>query len=406
MFKKKCKKCGVEFSTYYDRQKYCSYDCAYKDRILENKICPICWSKFHPIRQKQVCCSKGCAAKRRAVLPDLKCLFCWKLFHSQYKWQRFCSISCGKKYQRKNMPAELQDEQLWRMIAWNKSMTSQINIDYAEYLKWLWYPVDKLDFKLGWKYFDIKIWNTLIEINPFAYHNTTWHPYNKQISKTKHKDKMQLAVDNWYRCITIRDWDDKTKIPYLIDEKKKKIWARECEIKELKYEEYNSFINDNHLQWNTTKNKKDVCVWLYYNSLLVECMLFGKPRYNKKYEREILRLCSHKDYIVVWGANKIFKHFLQMTWANSCISYCDLSKFSWWVYSELWFKLKKENPPAKHWYNWRTGQHITDNLLRERWFDQLFWTNYWKWTDNEALMLDNWFVEIYDCWQLTFIFNK
>ena len=204
----------------------------------------------------------------------------------------------------------------------------------------------------------------------------------------------------------VRDWDDKNKIPYLLDDNKEVIYARKCEVKQIEYNDCHQFFEDYHLQWDTLKNKDNVYIWLYYDDELVECMSFWKPRYNKKYEWEILRLCSHKDYRVVGWADRIFKHFLSLINTNSVISYCDMSKFDWKVYEQLWFKLLKWNAPSKHWYNPKTTQHVTDNLLRQRWFDQLFWTSYGKWTSNNELMKQAWFVEIYDCWQATFIRNK
>jgi hypothetical protein len=138
-------------------------------------------------------------------------------------------------------------------------------------------------------------------------------------------------------------------------------------------------------------------------------MSFWKPRWNKKCEWEILRLCSHKDYRIVWWANRIFSHFLESTQANSVVSYCDMSKFDWKVYEQLWFKLLKWNSPTRHRYNDKEAEdkkHITDNLLRQHWYDQLFWEQHGKWTSNEELMLQRGYVEIYDCGQATFVRNK
>ena len=53
----------------------------------------------------------------------------------------------------------------------------------------------------------------------------------------------------------------------------------------------------------------------------------------------------------------------------------------------------------------RTKVHITDNLLRQRSYDQLFKTNYDKGTSNKELMLKNGFVEIYDCGQSTYRYD-
>lgn len=291
----------------------------------------------------------------------------------------------------------------------NASTTiSKINKEYANILEKKWFNVE-MEFSIWRHSYDLKVWNVLIEINPFPYHNVTWSPVREPIKKDYHYNKLKLARDNWYRCIMVRDWDNFDKIKYLIDDNKKIIYARNCDVFIISQEDANVLFDNYHLQWATQKNKNNIYIWLYYNNELVECMSFGKPRYNKNYEWEILRLCSHKDYKVVWWANKIFKHFLEKTNANSVISYCDMSKFDWKVYEQLWFKLKKWNEPSRHWYSTKRRnilEHITDNLLREKWYDQLFWTNYGKWTDNEELMRQNGYVEIYDCGQATFVWTR
>lgn len=49
---------------------------------------------------------------------------------------------------------------------------------------------------------------------------------------------------------------------------------------------------------------------------------------------------------------------------------------------------------------WSKGNiRITDNLLRQRGYDQLFKTTYGKGTNNEQLMLNNGWLPIYDCGQ-------
>ena len=132
-------------------------------------------------------------------------------------------------------------------------------------------------------------------------------------------------------------------------------------------------------------------------------MTFGKPRYNKNYEYELLRLCTKFDFEVVAGASKLFTYFIRHYSPASIISYCDLSKFKGDVYTKLGFNLQSVSNPSLHWYNIKTKQHITDNLLRQRGFDQLFGTNYGKGVSNEKLMLEHNFVKIYDAGQATYI---
>ena len=145
---------------------------------------------------------------------------------------------------------------------------------------------------------------------------------------------------------------------------------------------------------------------LFYNNKLVEVMTFGKPRYNSKYEWELLRLCSVFDYNIIGGASKLFSYFIEKYNPKNIISYCDNSKFNGNVYKILGFKLLSYGNPSKHWYNMKTKQHITDNLLRQRGYDQLFNTNYGKGSSNKELMIQNGFVEIYDCGQSTYIWKN
>lgn len=257
------------------------------------------------------------------------------------------------------------------------------------------------EFVIGHKSYDFKIDNILLEINPSATHNSTWGIKGKPpIDKNYHKDKSQLAKDGGYQCICVWDWDDEQKVINLL-KKRETIYARNCIVKEVNKEDAQIFLNDNHLQGYV---KDEVSLGLYYNDNLVSIMTFGKPRYNRNYDYELLRYCS--IYNVIGGANKLFSHFIDTFEHIKVISYCDLSKFSGKVYENLGFTLLRINKPSKHWYNIKTKQHITDNLLRQRGFDQLFKTNYGKGTSNEELMLQHKFVEVYDCGQASYKFVK
>ena len=68
-------------------------------------------------------------------------------------------------------------------------------------------------------------------------------------------------------------------------------------------------------------------------------MTFGKPRYNKNYEWELVRFCSH--FQVVGGAEKLFTYFRNRYKPKSIISYCDKSKFIGKVYTNLGFYIQK-----------------------------------------------------------------
>ena len=269
---------------------------------------------------------------------------------------------------------------------------------------------NKLEKAIDEYSYDIEILNRniVIEINPTYTHNISFgaefrgHKKNP-LNKDYHFQKSIIANKNGYRCIHIWDWDDKNKIINML-KPKEKIYARNCDYRKISKQECNKFLEENHLQGDCRGQK--VMIGLFFKNKLIEVMTFGKPRYNKKYEWELLRLCSDYKYNIIGGANKLFKHFLTDYKPNSIISYCDNSKFNGNVYKCLGFIQENYGNPSKHWYNMKTKQHITDNLLRQRGYDQLFRTNFGKGTSNKELMIQNGFVEIYDCGQSKYIYKK
>lgn len=282
------------------------------------------------------------------------------------------------------------------------SNDSQPNKDFAKLLEDSNIEYER-EFPLDKYSYDFKVGNILIEIDPTSTHNSTWGIFgNDGIDKHYHQNKSKVALDNGYKCIHIFDWDDKNKIINLLL-RNTKSYARKCNVDVVNIKNTNEFLNKYHIQ-GTCKGQK-ISIGLYEGSELVSLMTFGKPRYNHKYEYELLRYCSSKN--IVGGANKIFTEFLNKYNPSSIISYCDMSKFKGDVYDKLGFMLDKNNiEPSKHWYNLKTHIHITDNLLRQCGYDQLFGTSYGKGTSNDELMLNNGFVEIYDCGQSSYIWRK
>ena len=100
----------------------------------------------------------------------------------------------------------------------------------------------------------------------------------------------------------------------------------------------------------------------------------------------------------------MFSFFTKTYHPESIISYCDGSKFNGDVYKKLGFTFDGVSL-GKHWYNMKTGVHITDNLLRQRGFDQLLGNTYGffgKGTSNEKLMYEHGFLDIYDAGQMKY----
>lgn len=274
---------------------------------------------------------------------------------------------------------------------------SKINEMWKELLD----NVQDEEFSIGRYSYDLKKDNVLIEINPTITHNSVFSIFKTDEPKDPkyHLNKSKVAEEAGYRCIHVWDWDDPSKIKMLIQDKTT-LYARKCIIKEISKEECDTFLNTYHIQ-NTCKGQT-VRLGLYYKDILVEVITFGKPRYTKKYQWELLRLCTKAGFAIVGGANRLFKYFIQQYNPKDILSYCDKSKFVGKIYTDLGFTLKGISAPAKHWYNIKESKHFTDNLVRQFGVDKLLDTSFGKGTSNEKILLDHDYLIVYDCGQASY----
>lgn len=259
------------------------------------------------------------------------------------------------------------------------------------------------EFYLDGKSFDIRIGDTLIELNPTVTHNSYMSIFcgGKPLIPEYHLNKTKIARNNGFRCIHIFNWDDADSILSLLI-RKDKLYARKCEVRFVDEITANRFTEYNHIQGACRGQKLNY--GLYYNDELVMIMTFGKPRYNSHYDYELLRLCSKRGLQVCGGASKLFSTFVKENPDASVISYCNISKFSGDVYTKIGMTLKETTKPAKIWS--KDHLYVTDNLLRQRGFDQLFGADYGTGTSNEELMLQHGWLPVYDCGQAVYEYNK
>lgn len=255
----------------------------------------------------------------------------------------------------------------------------------------------EFELRLENRAFDILLTDTetLIEIDPTYTHNVVGNHWGEGLEPDYHLKKSELAEEYGYRCIHIFDWDDWDKVIAMLTPRKRRLFARNLNIGSLDKKEADLFIDKYHLQGKCRGNV--VNLGLFDGDDLIQVMTFGKPRYNKKYENELLRLCTRSDCYVVGGAERLFTYFIRNFNPESIISYCDRSKFSGAVYERLGMELVSVAEPAKVWSC--GSDKITDNLLRQRGFDQLFNANFGKGTSNEELMLQHGWLPVYDCGQ-------
>ncbi len=263
---------------------------------------------------------------------------------------------------------------------------------------------------LGNKELDIYIpkFNLGIEINGLY-----WHSFNPNCTHTpkieirdRHISKTNLANINGVKLIQITDFEinNKTEIIKSIIRTNlglsKRYYARKTTIAPVTKDVEKKFLIENHLQGYISS---EIALGLYIDNSLLSIMTFGKSRFSKIADTELLRVATKKDCIIVGGFEKLFKYFLVTFSGKSIVSYCDRSKFSGDLYRKIGFTSESKIQPG---YFWTQGNYpISRQRCQKR--------NLSKWLinyDKDKSESDNLFSQGYrrywDCGQQTWIFRQ
>lgn len=189
------------------------------------------------------------------------------------------------------------------------------------------------------------------------YNGDFWHCELRKPIKY-HQKKSQLCEERGIFLYHIfeYEWNDKDKkrkilahLKSLLGVNSRTIYARACEIKEVSSQDKKEFLEENHLQGDDSST---IRYGLYCQDELVSLMTFGRPRFTKKYQWEILRFCSKEGVSVVGGASKLFKHFLENS-EGSIVSYSNFAKMSGNLYPMLGFVYVGLSKPSYVWFKGR-----------------------------------------------------
>ena len=427
---KTCEFCGKKFIAHSNRTRYC--------KGPHYRTCPICGKEYlednvENLKRPPVACSYECRAKktRKTSLQKYGCLAPGNNEKARKKSEQTMMKKYGVKYALQNPDLKAKAVETIKkkygidnvgkskrvikkrietnlkkygvkgaflLPEYRPKTISKINKEIGHKLE-EWYKVE-YEHRLDGKFFDLYLpeINQLIEINPTYTHNSFGNHFMPDgLDESYHLNKLNIAEKYGYKLLNIWDWDNVDKI---IENLKPKttIGARKCEIYRINSDSGNEFLNKYHMQ--SSCRGQIIYLGLVYDDELIELMTFGKPRYNKNFDCELLRLCSKPGLQIVGGASKLFKWALSHHELGNIISYCDKSKFSGDVYYKLGMRLRNETQPHEFWS--KEHRVISANLLRQRGYDQLFGTNYGKGSSNDLLMLQHGWLPVYDCGQYVF----
>lgn len=145
----------------------------------------------------------------------------WYARPCQYPQVRIAWMKWVERWRKENpeLAKEIAIKSIWNARKYY-TKESKVNKKRNDFLKWCWYDVEK-EFCLWWYWYDLKIWNTLIEINPRPFHNMTILPKKEhKLDKLYHYNKLKFAIDNWYNCIMVWDWNTQNEIVDIIKQNK------------------------------------------------------------------------------------------------------------------------------------------------------------------------------------------
>lgn len=220
-----------------------------------------------------------------------------------------------------------------------------------------------------------------------------WHSDDKK-HKNSHINKLEMCVDKNIKLLQFWDYQviEKTDIVMSMILSKlgltEKIYARKCEIREVK--ESKEFLEKNHIQGNVNSKIK---LGLYYNNELVALMTFGKPRFNKNYDWELLRYCSKINTTVVGGFSKILKHFRKNN-EGSIISYANKMFSDGNVYKQNDFKFKYDTEIGYFYHN---GSNILSRIYTQKHKLKQLLINYDENLTESENMFRNGYLRVWDC---------
>lgn len=246
--------------------------------------------------------------------------------------------------------------------------------------------------------YELDIWlpelNTAIE-----YNGIYWHSENNGKDRTYHLRKHELCKQKGIRLIQIYDIEwlykqdiSKSRLLHILG-KSTKIFARCCVLKELTQKQKQEFLNNNHIQGDCYST---INVGLFYDDTLYSVMTFSKFRYGTKFQYEMIRFATLTNCVIVGGANKLFKYFIQTRVPTSIISYCDLRWGNGSVYRNLGMVQDIDTPPNYYYFKPNDKQLISRQQFQKHKLSnilQRFNPQLTEWENMKA----NGFYRIWNC---------
>lgn len=237
-----------------------------------------------------------------------------------------------------------------------------------------------------------------IEFDGLFYHNELSKDKNYHLFKTNECEKQGIQLihifeDEWINKREIVE----DRIKSILGIYDRKIYARKCQIKSISPKESNQFLEENHLQGG---DNSSIRYGLFFEDEFVSLMTFGKPRFNKNFDFELIRFACKIGVQVIGGFGKLLKNFTRNNPDKSIVSYADRRYSNGNVYLKNNFSFMEISKPnyfyvrgVEKYSRYQCQKHKLKNILGDNFDENL------SETEN---MFFNGFYKMYDCGNLVY----
>lgn len=246
--------------------------------------------------------------------------------------------------------------------------------------------------------------NLAIEVNGVYWHSEL-HGKDRNYHKSKTNECNQIGITLYH--ILDLEWNNskeiiKSKIAGAFG-KLTRISGRKCTVKEVLANDKSCFLDKNHLQGNCGST---VNLGLYYDNELVSLATFGKSRYNKKYEWELIRFCNKIYTSVQGGASKLLTHFIKIYNPKSIISYADMKWSTGNMYEKLGFKYSHTSSPNYFYFKKSNPATLKSRIYFQKHKLPLLFENVDLTKSEWEIMQENDYDRIWDCGNKVYIWEN
>lgn len=236
----------------------------------------------------------------------------------------------------------------------------------------------------------------------FEFDGLFWHSERLGKDRGYHLDKTKRCAEAGVRLVHVfeDEWMFKrdivvSRVRHLLGCQTRRIFARKCEVREVSDKHARDFLEATHIQGYCASK---VRIGLFNDDELVALMTFGKPRFSRTYDWELLRFSCSLNTAVVGGAGRLLAYF-KREHVGSIVSYADRRWSDGGLYKALGFDCVGESAPCC-WYVkgcTRVSRYSCRKKSLKAWLEC-----YDDALSQRENMMNNGFSRIWDCGTLVF----